>query len=171
VNEDEVVKSTLGIIESIKSDLADHKAKQSGKVLGAAVPKLLARYMKLPDVWRAFAKARFITIRDVSDDTDFDTDNGFATALAVWQTEFEKGKDTEELTQLLDILVSVIMVAEAEQPNFLAEGLAKAEVETTGEKQAAAAAKVSEAKAAKVSEGQATAATAAAAESSWWGFW
>jgi hypothetical protein len=63
------------------------------------------------------------------------------------------------------------MVAEAEQPNFLAEGLAKAEVETTGEKQAAAAAKVSEAKAAKVSEGQATAATAAAAESSWWGFW
>lgn len=62
-------KNCRGVIEWIHEDLADHKEQQEWIAKGLSVPKILARFEKLPKQWQSFVKRR-MAMEEEEDEKD-----------------------------------------------------------------------------------------------------
>jgi len=62
------------MIEVLKEDIAKYHLKENGEDLPSKIPKLLARYIKLPDLWRSYICTRLDPkdkyIKSIPDDED-----------------------------------------------------------------------------------------------------
>jgi len=91
LSEEDAERMILGYIENHKDELALQKKRKEQVDRNFTGPKLLSRYLKLPDMWRIYVGTRFFDIQDSSDDESDAKecpDKKISTTLAELQTEY-----------------------------------------------------------------------------------